>query len=64
MIIFVSLFALDVFEIGDSFWRQLLGFVIHAAPAIILAILMFFAWKRPVIGFVIFGCGLLFAICV
>lgn len=55
MIIFVSLFALDVFEIGESFWRQLLGFVIHAAPAIILAILMFFAWKRPVIGFVIFG---------
>jgi hypothetical protein len=60
MIIFVSLFALDVFGPGIPFWKQVLGFIIHAAPAIILAILMFFAWKRPVIGFVIFGLAAVF----
>ncbi len=60
MIIFVSLFALDVFGPGIPFWRQVLGFLVHAAPAIILAILMFFAWKRPVIGFIIFGLAAVF----
>ena len=60
MIIFVSLFALDVFTEGGNFWEQLLGFVIHAAPSIILAILMFFAWRKPVIGFIIFGLAAVF----
>lgn len=55
MIIFVGLFALDVFGTGESFWRQLLGFVIHASPSIILAIMMFFAWRKPMIGFIVFG---------
>jgi len=55
MIIFVSLFALDVFTEGGNFWQELLGFLIHAAPAIILGILMFFAWRKPMIGFIIFG---------
>ncbi|MBE0685334.1 MAG: hypothetical protein IH585_04980 [Anaerolineaceae bacterium] len=55
MILFVSLFALDVFTAGGNFWRQLLGFLFHAAPAVILAILMFFAWRKPLIGFIIFG---------
>ena len=55
MILFVALFALDVFGGPESFWRQLLVFVIHAAPAIVLAILMFFAWRKPVVGFIVFG---------
>ena len=60
MIIFVSLFALDVFTEGGKFWEQLLGFMIHAAPAILLAILMVFAWRKPVIGFIIFGLAAVF----
>jgi hypothetical protein len=55
MILFVALFALDVFTPGGNFWEELLGFVIHAAPSIILAILMFFAWRKPMVGFIIFG---------
>jgi len=55
MIIFVSLFALDVFSMGGNFWQQLGAFLIHAAPAILLAIIMIFAWRKPVIGFVLFG---------
>ena len=55
MIVFVALFALDVFGSTESIWRQILGFVIHAAPAIILAILMVFAWRKPVVGFIVFG---------
>ena len=55
MIAFVALFALDVFGGTESIWRQILGFIIHAAPSIILAILMIFAWRKPIIGFIIFG---------
>lgn len=55
MILFVALFAQDVFTAGGNFWEQLLGFAIHAAPSIVLAILMFFAWRKPVIGFIVFG---------
>jgi hypothetical protein len=60
MILFVALFALDVFTAGGNFWEQLLGFAIHAAPSIVLAILMFFAWRKPVIGFIVFGLVALF----
>lgn len=60
MIVFVSLFALDVFSMGGNFWRQLLAFVIHAAPAILLSIVMIFAWRKPVIGFIIFGIAAIF----
>jgi len=55
MIAFVALFALDVFGGTESIWRQILGFIVHAAPSIILAILMIFAWRKPVIGFIVFG---------
>jgi len=40
---------------GGNFWKQLGAFLIHAAPAILLAIIMIFAWRKPVIGFVLFG---------
>ena len=60
MIVFVSLFALDVFSMGGNFWRQLLAFLINAAPAILLAIVMVFAWRKPVIGFIIFGIAAIF----
>lgn len=55
MILFVALFALDVFGGNESIWEQILGFIIHAAPSIILAILMIYAWRKPAIGFIVFG---------
>jgi hypothetical protein len=60
MILFVALFALDVFGGTESIWRQILGFIIHAAPSIILAILMIFAWRKPIIGFIVFGLAAIF----
>jgi hypothetical protein len=55
MIIFVSFLALDVFTEGGNFWKQLLAFITHNPPSMFLAILMVFAWRKPVIGFIIFG---------
>lgn len=58
--VFISLFALDVFEMGGTIWQKIGGFIIHAAPALIFGLVMFFAWKRPLVGAIVFGLGALF----
>lgn len=54
IIFFVSLFSLDVFEMEASPLELLGGFLIHNIPAISMLVLLFFAWKRPMVGFVAF----------
>jgi len=54
IIFFVSLFSLDVFEEQASPLELLGGFLIHNIPSIGLLVLLIFAWKRPVVGFVAF----------
>lgn len=61
IIFFVSLFSLDVFEMGGSPLELLGGFLIHNIPAILMIVMLLFAWKRPVVGFVAFlAAGILF----
>jgi hypothetical protein len=48
-IIFISLFALDVFA-EFSFWKAILAFVIHLIPSYILILALILAWKRPFLG--------------
>ncbi len=55
-IIFISLFALDVFTEGYSFWQTIGAFLIHLMPSFILIILTLISWRRPITG------GLLFLI--
>lgn len=45
-ILFISLFALDVFGNDLGFWRTLLALVIHLIPSIILALILIFAWNH------------------
>lgn len=47
---FISLFALDVFGEGLSFWQALSGFLIHLIPTYILIVTLFFAWKWEWVG--------------
>lgn len=54
IIFFVSLFSLDVFEMEASPLELLGGFLMHNIPAIGMLVLLFLAWKRPVVGFVAF----------
>ncbi len=59
---FISLFSLDVFETQAPPLELLGGFLIHNIPSIALIVLLVFAWKRPVVGFVAFlAAGILFA---
>ena len=54
IIFFVSLFSLDVFEAEASPLELLGGLLMHNIPSIGMLVLLIFAWKRPVVGFVAF----------
>jgi hypothetical protein len=61
IIFFISLFSLDVFEMGLTPLQMLGAFIMHNLPSIFLILLLVFAWRRPVIGFIAFLlAGLLF----
>ncbi|TLX74987.1 hypothetical protein E9993_11385 [Labilibacter sediminis] len=60
-ILFISLFALDVFASGQGFWIQIRDFIIHLIPSFVLLIVLLIAWKWEFAGGVIFcllGLGL------
>lgn len=54
IILFISLFALDVFSEGYSLAEMLLAFLMHMLPSIALAILLALAWRWEWIGFLTF----------
>lgn len=54
IIFFLGLFSLDVFGMEGTPLELLGGFLMHNIPSIAMLILLIFAWKRPVIGFVAF----------
>lgn len=53
-IFFISLFALDAFAPGLTFWQQIGAFLIHLVPSFILCALLILAWKWELIGGIIF----------
>jgi hypothetical protein len=54
IILFISLFSLDVFETQASPLEVLGGLLVHNIPSIALIVLLAFSWKRPAVGFVAF----------
>ena len=55
-ILFVSLFATDAFESGNTIWQNLGAFFMHLIPSFILTAFLIVAWKWEYLG------GILFAI--
>jgi hypothetical protein len=53
--LFIGLFALDVFDMPGGFWQKLGGFLIHAAPALVLLVLAGLAWRWSWLGALVFG---------
>ena len=51
IIFFISLFSLDVFDTQATTLQLLGGFLIHNIPSFVLLLILFFAWRRPQIGF-------------
>jgi hypothetical protein len=63
IIFFMSLFSLDVFGTGASLLEELGGFLMHNIPSFAMLVLLFFAWKRPAVGFWAFlAAGVVFVI--
>jgi hypothetical protein len=52
--LFVSLFALDVFDAGYGFWATILALVIHLLPVFALLIGLALAWRWAWVGALIF----------
>ena len=60
-ILFISMFALDAFAPGLTFWQQMIGFLIHLIPSFVLFAVLMVAWKWEFIGGMVFtaiGLGL------
>ena len=53
-VIFISLFALDVFDGQLGFWETLGALFIHLIPSILLAVAIYIAWKREWFGALLF----------
>ncbi len=49
-ILFVSLFALDIFDMGLGFWRTIVGLFMHLLPSIAMSIALVLGWRREWIG--------------
>jgi len=53
-ILFISSFALDVFQAGVPFTQMLVGLAVHLAPSAVTAILLAVAWKFERVGGLLF----------
>jgi hypothetical protein len=62
-IIFISLFALDVFGNGENLGEVFLGLIIHLIPSIILIVLLLVSWRCEGIGGALFiVAGIIFTV--
>jgi hypothetical protein len=53
-ILFISVFALDIFDMQLGFWGTIFALFMHLIPSILLAIAVIIAWKREWFGAVLF----------
>ena len=53
-ILFISLFALDVFGNGYGFWKTIAAFIIHLAPAYVMLVILYLAWRWELLGGLIY----------
>jgi hypothetical protein len=52
--VFISIFAMDVFSEGYSFWEIVLVLFMHLIPTFLVILVLIFSWKREWIGGVAF----------
>ncbi len=53
-IVFLSIFAFDVFDEHYSFWQTILALFMHLIPCFVLIIILVYTWRREWIGGVLF----------
>ena len=61
--VFISLFALDVFNEGQGFWGTILALLIHLIPTFFILIVLAVSWRREWIGAILFiGLAVLYVV--
>ena len=53
-VLFLSLFALDIFDMQLGFWGTIVGLFMHLIPSILLAVAIAIAWKWEWVGALLF----------
>lgn len=53
--LFLSIFALDVFDEGYGFWNTLLALAMHLIPTAIVVVVLLLSWRWEWIGAVLFA---------
>ncbi len=53
-ICFIGMFSFDSFDGKHSFVEMFLGFLIHNIPTFILLFILIFAWKKSLLGAILF----------
>ena len=48
--VFISIFALDVFAEGYSFWETLLALTMHLVPTALIVLILVLAWRWEWVG--------------
>lgn len=48
--VFISLFSLDVFDMGAGFWATLGGLIVHNIPTLILIVALVIGWRWEWVG--------------
>ncbi|NOX54533.1 MAG: hypothetical protein GXP27_08865 [Planctomycetes bacterium] len=55
----VSVFALDAFDVGATFWQNTTAVLIHLIPTGVVLVALAIAWRWPSVGgFIFFGLGI------
>jgi len=49
-ILFIGMFALDVFQENHGFWSSVLLFLVHLIPSYILLAILLLCWRWPAAG--------------
>ena len=53
-VLFLMLFSLDVFDMGLTAGQIAIGLFMHNIPALILAVILWIAWKYEIVGGIVF----------
>jgi len=53
-ILFISMFALDIFDMKLGFWGTIVGLFMHLMPIWIMIIALVISWKHEIVGGIVF----------
>lgn len=53
-ILFISLFALDIFGQGYTVWETIVGLFMHLIPSFLMVIALVLGWRNPALGAALF----------